>query len=79
MSDTPRTDALARAAGTFFFSDPVIPAIHARQFERYAVALRGLVVEAILRFSEAGFQGNADKLEDAMDKTDAIIGEGPYA
>lgn len=46
---------------------------------KYAEALRQIIVQTILSLSASGFQGSADKLEDAMDKADAIVGRGPYA
>lgn len=44
----------------------------------YAAALRNLINLQILELSKAGYQGSADRLEDALDRADALDGVGPY-
>lgn len=44
----------------------------------YAEALRGLVIQVILDLSRAGEIASADRLEDALDRVDALDGRGPY-
>jgi len=50
-----------------------------KRLAAYAEELRKIIVGQILAFDAAMYGGSARKLEDAMDKADAIVGKGPYA